>query len=143
MPIDTAGTEYSFPFGKYKGDWVCDIPTHYLTWVSENVPIENPHLLQAIKDELEFREAVGSHSRGIEDRAAWKIGDRQETQVEKVDLREVLKTVIQRWHLQGMRQTHPDKNVGLHRSVFQNFQKQAGNLRDMLKEIGIHVDLQL
>lgn len=142
------GTDYALPFGKHKGQWVCDIPTAYLLYLVENVPIQSMELLQAIRDENEFRQQEGEHSRGIEDRAAWKRGERVGSRDVDSKTDEALKiqlvSVLQRWHTSALHALHPDKNKDkLPRVVFQEFQKQALALREALKEIGVHVELRL
>jgi len=28
------------PFGKYKGEYVCDLPIRYLTWLEDNIELD-------------------------------------------------------------------------------------------------------
>lgn len=43
------------PFGKHKGEEVCDVPTHYLKWLEENTNLDIL-LRREINHEIERRE---------------------------------------------------------------------------------------
>lgn len=45
------------PFGKYKGDEMDDLPTHYLRWLAENV--SDSAVVKEAEDLLAMREGEG------------------------------------------------------------------------------------
>lgn len=48
-------SEAQLPFGKHKFKPLPEVPTEYLEWVLPNLDDRNPHLTQAIEDQLALR----------------------------------------------------------------------------------------
>ena len=44
------------PFGKFKGEDICDLETSYLKWIEENIDRLDPNLRAEINHEIERRE---------------------------------------------------------------------------------------
>jgi uncharacterized protein (DUF3820 family) len=46
--------KFILPFGKYKGEYLCDLPTSYLEWIENN--IESKKIKELASKELTDRE---------------------------------------------------------------------------------------
>ena len=51
--------DFAMPWGKFKGKLLCDIPSSYLKWLSENS--KNDYIATAADQEWNFRERMNKH----------------------------------------------------------------------------------
>jgi hypothetical protein len=58
MPDD----KFIIPFGKYKGEYLCDLPTSYIEWLEDN--IESDKIRNLATAELSYREKDGNYNGG-------------------------------------------------------------------------------
>ena len=54
------------PFGKFKGEDICDLETSYLKWIEENIDRLDPNLRAEINHEIERREGNRRPGKGFE-----------------------------------------------------------------------------
>jgi uncharacterized protein (DUF3820 family) len=102
------------PFGKYKGSNICDIPSDYLAWLTENARTLRPGQRQAIMQELDLREldsidfdAILTPARA----AGW------------------WSSMIRQWHREMALQFHPDRGGSV------EAMKVINHAADRLKQI--------
>ncbi len=107
------------PFGKFKGVAVCDLPSDYLSWLSENVNLREP-LRSAVFSEIEDRECGdrGAVEPGI---SLW---------IDETDI-PVAREIIDRGRRAAARVHHPD--AGGSTKIMQRFNSVALSLSKQLE----------
>lgn len=139
--------DIDFPFGKHKGDWICDIPTAYLEW-AVGAEIRSQVIRKHINDELAYRKVKGCHSRGQEDRKAFLEEDVVEgsANTQTVTGRdEQIRAILQQWQGETVRtltykKNLADPNVSV---AYKAYQLSVAELQKQLLSIGLKVDFRL
>lgn len=134
--------DVDMPFGKHKGEWICDIPTAYLRWLIENCDELNTSLRNHVANELGFREANNRHSRGQEDRQQFLAEDEPVESPKKETIKgreEVIRHAIQAWHGSVTAKLRKDQKT----SDLNAVNRAAAELVRQLQNAGLKVDLRL
>ena len=53
---------FIMPFGKYKGEYLCDLPSSFLEWLENNV--DDDKIKNLSSEELSYRERDGNYNGG-------------------------------------------------------------------------------
>jgi hypothetical protein len=106
-----------FPWGKYRGKAVADVPTSYLAWLIENATQLAPALRDAIKVEL-----------------AWRLDLHPAPHAclaPPPDLMDALTDVLRRGYRAAALQAHPDRGGDTTRM------QELNGVRDWLRQTGV------
>ena len=124
----------TMPWGKHQGLRICELPSEYLEWSLRNLHSMGPTLRSAIRLEKEFRTRHGRASTGQEERWEARFAEADTSRVVSV---EIVAAAVRAWYRQAAKREHPDR--GGTNDGFVSFNRQAGELKEVLAKLGIDV----